>query len=285
MVQIQAKFVEISQSDLKELGFIQSLSRAKGRPGQPTTGRLQFNQNDETLYNSGRNTFTFNTSRDGYNYGLTINAVNQLDSKDVLSSPKVLTIPNKKVTIKMTTERYFEWDYEEGDDDVNNSDSGYSVYTYTPPWPEFEKLELGITMEVTPKVDKEKRLIMLDVHPWVTSLVGWSEYEYDANGVPETMTRPIVAERTTDTNVVIADNETVVIGGMIKDYTETVDDKIPLLGDIPLVGNFFKSKATTVKKTNLLVFITARMIKPDGSPYFQVDAQGRPSSAGLGDIY
>ena len=285
MVQIQAKFVEISQSDLKELGFIQSLSRSKGRPGQPTNGRLQFSQNDETLYNSGKNTFTFNTSRDGYNYNLTINAINQLDSKDVLSSPKVLTIPNKKVTIKMTTERYFEWDYEEGDDDVNTSDSGYSVYTYTPPWPEFEKLELGISMEVTPKVDKEKRLIMLDVHPWVTALVGWSEYEYDANGVTEVMTRPIVAERTTDTNVVIADNETVVIGGMIKDYTETVDDKIPLLGDIPLLGNFFKSKATTIKKTNLLVFITARMIKPDGSPYFQVDAQGRPTSAGMGDMY
>ncbi len=291
MVQIQAKFVEIEQADLKELGFIQSLSRKNGRPGQPTTGRLQFDQNDNTLYNSGKNTFTFHTSRDGYNYDLTINAINQLDSKDVLSSPKVLTNPNKKVTIKMTTERYFEWDYEEGEFDVNNSDSG-RTYTYTPPWPEFEKLELGISMEVTPKVDKEKRLIMLDVHPWVTTLVGWSEYEYNVSAdggsgsTTEKMTRPIVAERTTDTNVVIADNETVVIGGMIKDYTVTVDDKIPILGDIPLIGNFFKSKSSTVKKTNLLVFITARMIKPDGSPYFQSsDSQGRPTSAGVGDIY
>ena len=287
MVQIQAKFVEIEQADLKELGFIQSLSRKDGRPGQPTNGRLQFDENDKTLYDSERNTFTFKTSRDGYDYNLTINAVNQLDSKDVLSSPKVLTNPNKKVSIKMTTERYFEWDYEEGDDDNETSENGYRTSAYIPPWPEFEKLELGITMEVTPKVDKDKRLIMLDVHPWVTTLVGWTEYQIITDDGPaETMTRPIIAERTTDTNVVIADGETVVIGGMIKDHTVTIDDKIPILGDIPLLGNFFKSKSSTVKKTNLLVFITARMIKPDGSPYFQTsDSQGRPSTGGLGDIY
>ncbi|MBE6366960.1 MAG: hypothetical protein E7052_03500 [Lentisphaerae bacterium] len=291
MVQIQVKFVEIEQSDLKELGFIQSLGRPNGDLGK-TEGRLQFDKNDETLYNSGRNTFTYSRSTNGYNYNLTINAVNQLDSKDVLSSPKVLTNPNKKVSIKMTSERYFEWDYEEGEFETSNSD-GVTTYSYTPPWPEFEKQELGITMEITPKVDTDKRLIMLDVHPWVKTLVGWTEYEYNVSsdgeggglGTTETMRRPIVAERTTDTNVAIYDNETVVIGGIIKDYTVTIDDKVPILGDIPLVGNLFKSKSSSIKKTNLLIFVTARMLKPDGSPYYQVDSRGRPSTAGIGDIY
>ena len=146
--------------------------------------------------------------------------------------------------------------------------------------------ELGIEMQITPKVDKDKRLISLDVHPWVKALVGWTEYEYiDENGQIEFITRPIISERTTDTNVVIYNEETVVIGGMIKDYTVTINDKVPLLGDIPLLGNFFKSKSSQIKKTNLLIFVTARVLKPNGMPYWPSDTVGRPTSAGIGDLY
>ena len=83
----------------------------------------------------------------------------------------------------------------------------------------------------------------------------------------------------------ISDNETIVIGGMITDSTVTVENKVPFLGDIPLLGNFFKNKSKTVKKTNLLIFVTARMLQPDGSPYFASDSRGRPTSAGIGDVY
>ncbi|MPM74276.1 hypothetical protein SDC9_121262 [bioreactor metagenome] len=292
LVQIQVKFVEVEQNDLKELGFIQSLARPNGDDGK-TNGRLQFDKNDNVLYNSGADTFTYSRTTDGYNYNLAVNALDQLDSKDILSAPKVLTDPGKKVTIKMTSERYFEWDYDEGEFSQESSSDTYAGYTYTPPWPTFEMQELGITMEVTPTVDTNKRLIMMNVAPWVRSLAGWTAYDYtvtsdDDNGAiskTETMKRPIIAERTTDTNVTVYDNETIVIGGIIKDYTVIVEDKVPFLGDVPLFGQFFRSNASSIKKTNLLIFLTARMLKPDGSPYYQFDSRGRPSSAGLGDIY
>ncbi|MBR7143650.1 MAG: hypothetical protein IKD10_01800 [Lentisphaeria bacterium] len=285
MVQVQVKFVEVEQSDLKELGFIQSLGRPDGTPGQPTNGRLQFDTNDTVINNSQKNTVTFSTSKNGYNYNLVINAINQMNGKDILSSPKVLTKSGEKVTIRMISERYFAWDYEEGDVDTD-TEGGVTISAITPLWPEFEVQELGIEMEITPKVDKEKRLITLDVHPWVKALVGWTEYDYiDENGSSEKLTRPIISERTTDTNVVVYNEETVVIGGMIKDYTTTINDKVPLLGDIPLIGNFFKSKSTQVKKTNLLIFVTARILKPNGMPYFPSDKLGKPSSAGIGDLY
>ena len=160
--------------------------------------------------------------------------------------------------------------------------------------PEFEMKEVGIKMTVTPTVDTEKRLIHMNVEPEVTALVGWTTYTYIPEGddkgggttrdeVP--ISRPIIAERSTKTNISVADNETIVIGGIIKDYTITINDKIPFLGDIPLVGELFKSKATSVQKTNLLIFVTARMLKPDGSPYFQFDSRGRPTSAGAGELY
>ena len=284
MVQVQVKFVEVEQQDLKELGFIHSLGRPSGDNGK-TYGRLQFDNNENVVNNSGRNTVSFSTSRSGYNYNLIINAVNQMNSKDILSSPKVLTRAGKQVTIRMVSERYFKWDYEEGDTD-SDTEGGVTITAITPLWPEFEMQELGIEMQITPKVDKEKRLISLDVHPWVKALVGWTEYEYlDENGQIEYITRPIISERTTDTNVVIYNEETVVIGGMIKDYTVTINDKVPLLGDIPLLGNFFKSKSSQVKKTNLLIFVTARVLKPNGMPYWPSDTVGRPTSAGIGDLY
>ena len=285
LVQVQVKFVEIEQNDLKELGFIQSLGRPNGGKDGQTYGRLQFDQNDTVINNSGANTLTFSTGRDGFNYNLVINAINQMNSKDILSSPKILTKSGEKVVIKMISERYFKWDYEEGDTD-SDTEGGVTITAITPLWPEFEVQELGITMEMTPKVDKEKRLISMDVHPWVKALVGWTEYEYlDENGEMDYITRPVISERTTDTNVIIYNEETVVVGGMIKDYTTTINDKVPLLGDIPLLGNFFKSKSTTVKKTNLLIFVTARVLKPNGMPYFPSDTLGKPSSAGIGDLY
>ena len=287
LVQVQVKFVEVEQSDLKELGFIQSLSR-NGVTEDQQNSRVQFDVNDTVINNSGANTFTFNTSKNGFNYNLVINAINQMNSKDILSSPKVLTKDGEKVNIRMVSERYFKWDYEEGDMD-SDTEGGVTITAITPMWPEFEVQELGIEMEITPKVDKEKRLITLDVHPWVKALVGWTEYEYiDENGKMDYITRPIISERTTNTNVVIYNEETVVIGGMIKDYTTTINDKVPLLGDIPLIGNFFKSKSTSVKKTNLLIFVTARILRPNGMPYFDSDAiksTGKPSSAGIGDLY
>lgn len=285
LVQVQVKFVEIEQKDLKELGFIQSLGRPNGGKDGQTNGRLQFDTNDTVINNSGANTVTFSTGRDGFNYNLVINAINQMNSKDILSSPKILTKSGEKVTIRMTSERYFKWDYEEGDTD-SDTEGGVTITAITPLWPEFESQELGITMEMTPKVDKENRLITVDVHPWVKALVNWTEYEYiDENGETGYITRPVISERTTDTNVVIYNEETVVIGGMIKDYTTTINDKVPLLGDIPLIGNFFKSKSTSVQKTNLLIFVTARVVKPNGMPYWASDTLGKPSSAGIGDLY
>ena len=283
LVQIQVKFVEVSQNDLKELGFIQTLGRPNGDANGNTYGRLQFDTNDTVLYNSGANTFTYSRSTNGYNYNMVVNMLDQLDSKDVLSAPKVLTDSGQEVSIKMVTERYFQWDYE-------SVDSVENEYLRTNPmlWPEFEKKEVGITMTVKPTVDLDKRLIIMNVSPKVTSLVGYTTYTYmsdDDPPVSQTISRPIIAERSTNTNVSVADNETIVIGGIIKDYTITIDDKVPFLGDIPIVGRLFQSKSTSVQKTNLLIFVTARLLKPDGSPYFQFDSRGRPTAAGPGELY
>jgi general secretion pathway protein D len=78
------------------------------------------------------------------------------------------------------------------------------------------------------------------------------------------------------TEVTIFDGATMVMGGLTRDEVKTVNDKVPVLGDIPGVGRLFRSEGETRQKRNLLIFVTANMISPGGSParqnYRNVDA-------------
>jgi general secretion pathway protein D len=66
----------------------------------------------------------------------------------------------------------------------------------------------------------------------------------------------------------VVDGQTVVMGGFIREDSQKIQDKIPLLGDIPLVGRLFRSESERSIKRNLVIFTTARIIKPDGKPKF-----------------
>jgi general secretion pathway protein D len=76
-----------------------------------------------------------------------------------------------------------------------------------------------------------------------------------------TSTTPTTLKRTAKTTVVIRDNETVVIGGLVGDSTDELTYKLPFFGDIPLLGWLFKTKSNTREKTNLYVFLTPHIIR------------------------
>jgi general secretion pathway protein D len=80
------------------------------------------------------------------------------------------------------------------------------------------------------------------------------------------MEQPFFHTRSVSTSISIYNGATVVMGGMINEVRKTVDDKIPLLGDIPLVGRFFQSRHEVSDKRNLLIFVTARLVDPAGRP-------------------
>ncbi len=64
--------------------------------------------------------------------------------------------------------------------------------------------------------------------------------------------------------MIVQDGETVVLGGLIREVTDTTDDKIPLLGDIPVIGRAFRNKSESTSKRNLLIFVTAYVLSPEG---------------------
>jgi general secretion pathway protein D len=83
---------------------------------------------------------------------------------------------------------------------------------------------------------------------------------------PNIINQPIFSTRKVQTNVSIFDGNTVVLGGLIREDVQKVEDKIPLLGDIPLIGRLFRSSVEQHLKRNLVIFVSARLINPAGEP-------------------
>ncbi|QSH42488.1 hypothetical protein P0136_02500 [Lentisphaerota bacterium ZTH] len=284
MVQIQAKFVEIEQNDLKELGFDWVISSSSTDPGT-ANGQLQMDANNtlvRTIAPQLDTMFVYNRSVNGFNFNFTIRALNQADSKNLLSAPRITTTDGKEASIRMVREVYFPDDYTEAKLTTTSggNQANTQYFSYVSAIPEFsDPKELGIILRVTPQVDINRRVITMRMNPTVQSLVDWTKYEYDVSvggdsggGKPlkrtEKILKPIIAARTIDTQISINDGEYIVIGGIIRDNTRIIEDKVPILGEIPLIGRAFQSRSTQSEKINLLIFLHCKLVKPDGTAFF-----------------
>ena len=126
-----------------------------------------------------------------------------------------------------------------------------------------EEKKIGVKLEVTPHISPDGH-IKLTLKPEVSSIDSWLKIE-GSDAAPITLTR------TVETEVLIKDGQTVVIGGLVKDESVRKVNKIPFLGDLPIVGFIFTrrelgSVSTPSEKTDLLIFVTARIIKDSDEP-------------------
>ncbi len=93
---------------------------------------------------------------------------------------------------------------------------------------------------------------------------------------------PIFSRRYINTNPTIADGHTIALGGLIEDQVQKVEDRVPILGDLPLVGTLFTSTAESHVRKNLVVFVTAETINPSGTSIRQTEGSNAPSAGGAG---
>ena len=169
-----------------------------------------------------------------------IRAIANTSKLEVLSRPSVLARNNQLATITVGEEVPF----------ITNSritDTGGTINT-------IEYRDIGIILNVTPHITPE-RLVELDVSPEISTRTG------DTVPISETVNAEVIAKRSASTQVVVDDGRTVVIGGMMADQaTETVH-KIPILGDIPLLGAAFSRTIRDKTKTELLIFLTPHVVE------------------------
>ena len=114
----------------------------------------------------------------------------------------------------------------------------------------YEYKDVGITLKITPQISKD-RLVRLNISQEVTRL---------DDTTTNTNDRPTTLKRSIDTTVIVKDESTVVIGGLIDESISEVEYKVPCLGDIPFFGYLFKSMSRGNEKTNLYVFIQPTVV-------------------------
>jgi len=181
------------------------------------------------------------------NISAIINAVQTDNDFRVLSTPQILTTDNEEARITVGENRPYQTR-------STTDDSGGTFES-------FEYRDVGKILKITPHVT-EGRLVRMQISLEVTNI--------DLASTGTNTTLPVTKKRTVDTTVIVKDNQTVVIGGLIEDSTTKNESKVPVLGDIPLLGWLFRNTSDQNIRTNLYIFLTPRVIK---------------SPAEAGDIY
>ncbi len=205
-----------------------------------------------------------------------IKALSQKQSTDVLSAPKVTTISGEQAQIRVAQEFIYPTTFTAPTATAaGGGTTGGGAAAVTPSIPSaFASRSVGVVFNVTPLVGADGYTIALTLIPQVTDFLGFINYGGPislaaGNNVVTTFNdikQPLFSTRDLITSVVIWDGETVVLGGLITENLQKIDDKVPFLGDIPMVGRLFRTQTTVRNKRNLLIFVTARLVDPSGNP-------------------
>ena len=172
-------------------------------------------------------------------FGLSLNLLLQTGKGRVLADPRITTISGRTATIRA------------GDNIAILTTTGGGTGTVATT--QLQTFQTGVTLDITPVVNAGN-FITVALHPTVNSLAGIS------NGIPQ------IATRDTQTTVAMREDETLVIGGLIQDTTTRFDTKIPLLGDLPLVGRAFRNSSLNRSRNELIITVTPHIVTP-GAQY------------------
>jgi general secretion pathway protein D len=177
-------------------------------------------------------------------FNVLIRALEVQGKLEVLSRPQVAVNNNEKALIQVGEDIAIVTGVERLDNGNTRSD--------------VERRDVGIILNVTPSISADG-FVRLEISPEISSV------STRTTQISEDFEAPIITTRKVDTVVTVKDGQTIVIGGLIQNTLEDRRTKVPLLGDIPLLGNAFKSKQVENIKTELLVILTPKVV-PGDSP-------------------
>ena len=247
---VEASIVEVSVDDEESLGLdLQgTVSTSNGALfAQSNFGNFpQFFQNpaaiqDLTLAAASEGTITLPGGLTLPSQAALINALSRNSKVNILSSPSIVTSDNDEAEIIVGENVPFVTSTSTDPTNLNNT------------FNQIERQDVGITLRITPQITNGF-LITLDIFVEISNVVPGTRN--DENG-------PTTTVRTTETTVVVKDNQMTVTGGLISNNVTEAERGIPVLMDIPYLGSLFKSTRENVRKTNLLIFITPRILKDE----------------------
>jgi general secretion pathway protein D len=214
----------------------------------------------------------------------------QKKGTDLMTAPSVTAKSGQKATIEIIREFIYPTEYEPpelpnsvgtGFLDTGGLGGTASTFPVTPATPTaFETRNTGVTLEIEPTIADNDLVIDLRFVPEIVEFEGFINYgspiqstgsDALGNVIPITITEnriemPVFSSRRVNTQLTIYDGYTVAVGGLMREDVQNVEDKVPILGDIPVIGRLFQTKAENRIKSNLIIFVTAQIIDATGRP-------------------
>jgi general secretion pathway protein D len=225
---------------------------------------------------------------------------------DLMTAPSITARSGQKATIEVIREFIYPTEYEPpelpqggGNNNlIGGGGGGGNIATPATPTA-FETKNTGVTLEIEPTIGENDFVIDLRFLPEIVEFEGFINYgspiqapstDIFGNPVNAIITEnriemPVFSKRSVNTSLTIYDGYTVAVGGLMREDIQNVEDKVPILGDIPLIGRLFQSKSENRIKSNLIIFVTAQIIDATGRPLRGADSAGSvPVTTGGGDI-
>lgn len=189
----------------------------------------------------------------GTNFQVILHALEEDANTNTLSSPKILTLDNQEASILVG----FHTPILTSVVTAGSAAAGTGA-TVTQSLDYYQ--EIGIRLNVVPQISEEGYINMI-IHPSITSTTSNVTATSTASGVTTSTSYPVIDVREAQTQVLLKDGETIVIGGLLKDVKSKQTIGVPFLSAIPFLGALFRRDTYDTEKVDLLIFITARIIK------------------------
>jgi general secretion pathway protein D len=241
---------------------------------------------DPTYPQEASNQIGVNAQVFGRGFAAVLQLLQNAIGKDLVAAPRVTLADGKQSKIVISRRMYYPTTYTQPN--VPNNDQGVGAGFILPSNPTgFEYRDIGTTLEVKGESTSIPKAVDLDfTNLLVEDFEGFVDYGVLISAAPIDPTTtsntrvgaapylvPIFSKKSLQSRVRLIDGETVGMGGLISDVVQLVDDKVPMLGDIPMLGRLFRSEASQKIKSNLVIFCTLRIINPDGTLVFPEDEE------------
>lgn len=213
--------------------------------------------------------------------------LDQKTGTDLVSVPSVTTRSGQQASVEITREFIYPTEYEPPEI-PNQVGDGASSNPVTPATPTaFDMRETGMVLEVLPVASKDRRYVEVTLKPELVEFDGFIDYGSPILGgvptgvlggllggggevaevTPNSILMPVFSVTTTDTAVTVADGSTIVIGGLLEERSQKVEDKVPVFGDIPVVGRLFQSSVSAPTKSAVIFLVKVRVVDAAGRPF------------------
>ena len=173
-------------------------------------------------------------------FGIVLNAIKSNSATNIVSNPSVLTLDNEEARFVVGRQVPFPTQ-----SSVNNL-TGTPIVSY-------QREDVAVTLQVTPRVNSAD-FVTLEM------LLEVADIEEDDQGLDVSTAGFITSKREVETVALVRDNQTVVLGGLMGTTSSNIETKVPVLGDLPLIGALFRGTRKTDRKTNLIVFLTPHVV-------------------------